>query len=134
MAAVLRRTHDPDQPYRFVCAGSLVERDLVLTTASCASRLFKEPLRDFVVLLGASNLRVSLEFGVQHMELQEIIIHENYQIDSDVHSNDIGLLKLSRPATLDRTVCLLCLPPEGMELTARQSCSVTGYGLAEARR
>ncbi|XP_043208761.1 uncharacterized protein LOC122374217 isoform X1 [Amphibalanus amphitrite] len=133
MAAIMRKTRDPENPYSFVCSGTLVERDLVVTTASCASRLFQEPLRDFVVLLGASNLRVNLEFGVQHMELDEIIVHEDYQINSHVHANNIGLLKLSRPALLERTVCLLCLPPENMELTGRQSCAVTGYGLADSR-
>ena len=55
-----------------------------------ANRLFQQPLRDFVVLLGASNLRVSLEFGVQHMELDEIIVHEDYQLNSRVHANNIG--------------------------------------------
>ena len=44
-----------------------------------------------------------------------------------------GLLKLSRAAKLERTVCLLCLPPESMELRGRQSCAVTGYGLADSR-
>ena len=38
MAAIMRRTRDPENPYSFVCSGTLVERDLVVTTASCASR------------------------------------------------------------------------------------------------
>ena len=38
MAAIMRKTHDPENPYSFVCSGTLVERDLVVTTASCASR------------------------------------------------------------------------------------------------
>lgn len=134
MAAVMQRSRNPDRPLELVCTGTLVQQDLVLTSASCGSRLKKQKLEDFVILLGASTLHSGVDFGTQRIELGDVVVHEEYRMNDGVHYNDVGIIKLKRAAVSSRTVCRLCLPPENMELETRQSCTATGYGLkAELR-
>jgi len=112
----------------FVCTGTLVTADLIVTSASCIDFLFKRGLSEFQAVLGDSNLNLDLPFGVQELSFEMAIVHENYDKHDDYHFHDIGLLTLRTPARLDQTVCLLCLPPPSRQYHANQNCSVTGYG------
>lgn len=43
-------------------------------------------------------------------------------------SNDLALLKLSKPASLSNGVGLVCLPNKDMPVSSGQSCWITGWG------
>jgi len=54
----------------------------------------------------------------------KIIVHENY--DPDLTSNDITLLKLASPVTLNNYVNVACVPTE--PVTDGLECYTTGFG------
>lgn len=125
MAAIMEKSKDgPDQ---FICTGTLVEPDLIVTSASCTLRMFETGVDDFNVVLGDANLQIDLPFGVQAHEISEVIVHENYRPDDSFHYEDIGLIKLKTNAKMETTVCLLCLP-ETFKSYAEDNCTVVGYG------
>jgi len=111
----------------FVCTGTLVADDLVLTSGSCINFLFKRGLKNFKVVLGDSNLKLELQFGVQEHTIMQALVHEDYDINDEYHQNDLGFVILRTPARLEENVCLLCLPKPHIEIEA-ESCTVTGYG------
>jgi len=111
----------------FVCTGTLVADDLVVTSGSCIDFLFKRGLKKFKVILGDSNLKLELQFGVQEHRIMQALVHENYDINDEFHQNDIGFIILRTPARLEENVCLLCLPKPHIEID-QTSCTVTGYG------
>ena len=47
---------------------------------------------DFNVVVGDSNLKIDLPFGVQTHEISQVIVHENYRPDDKFHYEDIGKL------------------------------------------
>merc|ERR1719369_2551842 len=94
----------------FVCSGSLVTDDLIITSASCINFLFQDGLGNFKVILGDSNLHQDIQFGVQEHTIMRALVHENYDINEKIHHHDIGMLILRTPARLEESVCLLCLP------------------------
>jgi len=110
-----------------VCTGTLVTDDLVLTSGSCINFLFKRGLKNFKVVLGDSNLKIDLQFGVQEHNILQALVHENYDINDEYHENDIGFVILQSRAKLEENVCLLCLPKPHLEIE-ESSCTVTGYG------
>jgi len=111
----------------FVCTGTLVTDDLVLTSGSCINFLFKRGLKEFKVVLGDSNLKVELQFGVQEHKIMQALVHEDYDINDEYHQHDIGFVILRTPARLEDNVCLLCLP-RPHTVIENESCTVTGYG------
>ena len=52
--------------------------------------LFKKGLSEFKVVLGDSNLKLELPYGVQEHDIAKAVVHENYDINDSLHQNDIG--------------------------------------------
>ena len=44
------------------------------------------------MVVGDSNLKIDLPFGVQTHEISQVIVHENYRPDDKFHYEDIGKL------------------------------------------
>ena len=66
----------------------------------------------------------------QDFDVTEIIKHENYNIPNR-WSNDVALLKLSKPAKLGKGVGLACLPNNNFQLPfddSNKTCWITGWG------
>ena len=66
----------------------------------------------------------------QDFDVTNIIQHENYY-SPNRYSNDIALLRLSRPASLGKGVGLVCLPDINFQLPFDNSdkpCWITGWG------
>jgi hypothetical protein len=78
--------------------------------------------------VGDSNLNIDLPFGVQTLAVSEVFIHENFKPDSaSGDANNIGLIRMTEPALMTKTVCLLCLPEED-EAMGEKNCTAVSYG------
>ena len=126
MAAIMEKSAKQDSD-QFICTGTLVEPDLIVTSASCTLRMFETGVDNFHVVLGDANLQIDLPFGVQIHEISEVIVHENYRPDDSFHYEDIGLIKIKTYAKMETTVCLLCLP-DTFKSFENDNCTVVGYG------
>lgn len=63
----------------------------------------------------------------QDIDIERIIVHESYLKPSLSH--DIALLKLSRPAQLNKLVGIACLPDKSVDLPIddeNKKCWITG--------
>ena len=56
--------------------------------------MFETGVHDFYVVLGDSNLKIDLPFGVQDHEISQVIVHENYRPNNNFHYEDIGKCQL----------------------------------------
>ena len=81
--------------------------------------------------MGAHAKAASTKIGTeQDIEVKEIIAHFSYKKPKD-NSNDIALLKLSKPAKLGKGVGLACMPDPGLALPVddlSRKCWITGWG------
>ncbi|KAG7325062.1 hypothetical protein KOW79_011378 [Hemibagrus wyckioides] len=111
------------------CGGTLLNSCWVLTAAHCIEEFY-----EMQVVLGGVDLKKS-EAADQTIEVEDYIVHENYNATSTGLYNDIALLKLKNVtedglcARETRYVKSACLPPgpfpDGME------CSISGFGVTE---
>ncbi|XP_045123107.1 protein masquerade-like isoform X2 [Portunus trituberculatus] len=113
---------------KYICSGALIEPDLVLTTATCLRRLGHNDLSNYIVVLGDSDLKDDLPYGIQFHSIIQAVVHPHYYASGGAHVNDIGLLKLRNQATLTDNVCLMCIPHQDVSVPASQ-CVVVGYGV-----
>ena len=78
----------------------------------------------FFVRLGAHYRRG--EVGTeQDLEIERIISHHSYKRPRGM-AHDIALLKLRRPAKINRAVNLACMPGSSGQVPDRKMCWVTG--------
>ena len=81
--------------------------------------------------MGAHSRTNDIKFGTeQDFSVEEVIIHPNYRVPK-FESNDFALLKLSKPAKLNKAVGLACIPDLGLPLpidNPNVKCWTTGWG------
>jgi len=104
------------------CGGSLISRDFVLTAAHCTNNYTAAQIR---VVLGRNLLSGP---GGQEIQVSEIIQHPDY--DPITTDNDIALLRLETPATLNAKVQPIAIATSGHAAQFRTDvlATVTGWG------
>lgn len=125
-AAIFQRSPRDPSKRQFICGGSILNEQYIVTAAHCVVRYEgKMKGEDFFVKVGGHDLRTSGDF----YEVAEAIPHENYRTWR--RYNDIALFKLAKKIDFSNpNVRPVCFPSEEMDkqdLTGQNS-TVIGWG------
>ncbi|XP_063834120.1 vitellin-degrading protease-like [Ostrinia nubilalis] len=103
----------------FICGGSIVAKDVVITAAHCLSTT--NPL-DYTVRVGSSYSGS----GGQVLRVAKVLGHPDYN-----SNNDIAIVWLSKPVTFSDKVAAIPMKDSNEEVPDGAMTQVTGYGATD---
>jgi len=111
---------------KYICGGTLLNNNMFLTAAHC---VIGKKSSDCEVKMGMHDRSHESAPNLQSRKVDNLVYHEEYYKGRDVVANDIALLKVESPFTLNDYVGIACLPKQNDILPDdKQSCYVTGWG------
>ena len=90
----------------FRCAGALIDKRFVLTSAYCVHGI---PIDSVVVSIGSSLLSSNSNNG-RFENVDGIKVHDDYSFDDEHRENDIALLRLKKSVIFSPIISSICLP------------------------
>ncbi|XP_067652786.1 trypsin-1-like [Haliotis asinina] len=107
---------------KYLCGGSIISKNSVLTAAHCVSDLMRRP-KDLSVGYGSAN-----KSSLTYVKARDIAVHPSY--NSSNYDNDVAVVTLREPLPLSINTNLrsICLPGAATIYTSGRQCIVTGWG------
>jgi len=110
-----------DDLYYHMCGGSIIDANRILSAAHC---FYKDPNYNYVIRAGEFEQRVN-DSTEQERTASGMLLHPQY--NDNTYVNDIAVITLNQPLTLNAQVNTIALNSNG-NCPAAQTCTVAGWG------
>ncbi|XP_066445350.1 ovochymase-1 [Eleutherodactylus coqui] len=111
---------------RHICGGTVVEKNLVVTSAHCVYLTNGDKIQHFMVVAGEYDQN-SEDPQQQEIPVSDVRLHPKYKHNGSM-SYDIALVYLQRPVILGSRVQCVCLPKVGDKVESGTLCVTSGWG------